>query len=230
VLEFLDLVLLRGDVSFKFLDLVVQHEFELFKFLGLFLQSVNLLFPLRNLLVLLTKRLLLLCNLLFEELAVGILLLVLVVLILNLSLERVDFIVDVAELITGQLKLCFALQTHVIYLGLVVVVLAGDVRYFEGGVLPNLGQDFDVFPFCLLDFAFHLVDLRVLDFNFLAVGLLLGLDLLQVVPLDLVERVLVHQALFFLLDLQLVKPSGILKHFLTVLISLLLDYFLLSIK
>ena len=148
------------------------------------------------------------------------------VLILNLSLERVDFIVDVPELITGQLKLCFALQTHVIYLGLVVVVLAGDVRYFEGGVLPNLGQDFDVFPFCLLDFAFHLVDLRVLDFNFLAVGLLLGLDLLQVVPLDL----LVHQALFFLLDLQLVKPSGILKHFLTVLISLLLDYFLLSIK
>ncbi len=230
MLEFLDLVLLRGDVSFKFLDLVVQHEFELFKFLGLFLQSVNLLFPLRNLLVLLTKRLLLLCNLLFEELAVGILLLVLVVLILNLSIERFEFIIDVAELITGQLKLCFALQTHVIYLGLVAVVLAGDVRNFEGGVLPNLGQDFDVFPFGLLDFAFHLVDLRVLDFNFLAVGLLLGLDLLQVVPLDLVERVLVHQALFFLLDLQLVKPSGILKHFLTVLISLLLDYFLLSIK
>ena len=71
MLKFFDLVLLRGDVSFKFLYFRIQHELEFFKFLGLFFQSVNLIFSLRNLLVLLTKQLLLLCNLLFEELALA---------------------------------------------------------------------------------------------------------------------------------------------------------------
>lgn len=87
-----------------------------------------------------------------------------------------------------------------------MVVLLGDVALLKLCVVADLLKNFFVFAFDLLDFAAHLVDLRVLNLDFLAVAFLLSLDLVKVVLLHFVNPVLVSSAFFFLLNLQLVKP------------------------
>jgi hypothetical protein len=71
-------------------------------------------------------------------------------------------------------------------LGLVVVVFAGDVGDFEFSVFLDLLENLGAFFLNLLDFALHLVNLGVLDFDLFAMGLLLSLDLLEVVSFDFV--------------------------------------------
>jgi len=89
----------------------------------------------------------------------------------------------------------------------IVVILAGDISHFELSVLFNLVQNFSILSFDLLNLTFHLLDLGVLNLDFLAVGFLLDSKLLHVVFGDLVEGVLVHESLLLLLDLQLVEPT-----------------------
>lgn len=68
-------------------------------------------------------------------------------------------------------------------------------------------KNFSILSFDLLNLTFHLLDLGVLNLDFLAVGFLLDSKLLHVVFGDLVEGVLVHESLLLLLDLQLVEPA-----------------------
>lgn len=230
LLQLKNLVLLGSDVPFEVLDLVVQHKFEFLKFLGLLLQLVDLGLSVGNILVLLSNQLVFSLDLLAQFLAVLVLLVNLVILVLLLTIKLINLVLNIAKLVSCQLQLSLGFQRHILHLRLVVIILLADILNFKGSVFLNLVKNLLVFLLNLLDLPPHLVNLSVFNLDFLPVSLLLGQDLLMVLLLGLIKRILIHQTLFFLLHLKLVKPAGVLKHLLRVLIALGLNDFLLAVQ
>jgi hypothetical protein len=110
--EFTDLLFFRLDLTLKLLDFVVKHEFEFFQFLCLFLEPVNLVLFFPDRVVFLDDLKRFLSNFIPQFFYVFILCLQLLLFVLLLACEFVDFELGVSKLIFGELQVGLALEAH----------------------------------------------------------------------------------------------------------------------
>ena len=111
----------------------------------------------------------------------------------------------------------------------VFFVFRFDVVQLEPSVWVDLADNFYVFLHNLLDFALFVVNQAVLDFNLLAIFLILFRHSCRMTLSQIVQSSLSVRSLNFFLGLQLLKPRRVFQHLLTVLISLRFNFCLVLI-
>ena len=152
------------------------------------------------------------------------------VFVLDLARVLINVRVDVLQLVGSQLEFGLGLERHITNLSLVVFIFVVDILNFKGGVLSDLLDNLLVLLDNLQDLALLLIDLTLLNFDVLPVSLGLCSHLRNMVVAKLLQSSLVSSTLLILLGLQFLEASSILEHLLGVLITNLLDHFLLLVQ
>jgi hypothetical protein len=221
LLESSDLHFPGRDISLQLLDLIVEHELELFELLSLLLELIDLF-------LLISDRVILILNLgcvpsnFLSQLGSCVGLSVqLLILVLDFSLELLDVRVQILELVPRKLELSLGLETHVTYLGLILLVLGVNILDFKLGIILDLLDNLTIVFLHPLDFSSELLCLGDLTFH---EGPVLVHDLIHI-PIvlvdDLIDLVFEGSCILLLLSLELLELGCILEHLLRVLVPLL---------
>jgi len=150
-------------------------------------------------------------------------------LILELSLQLINIGSQITQLGHGQLKLSLRPERHLLYLLLILSILSHDVFLLILSVLLNLSDGLFIIMLLVLNFLSHLLCLSCLGLHGCMVFVHQVVNLLVMCLNHISNCLFKVSCFFFLLGLELLELSSILKHFLGVGVPILLKLNLLVI-